>query len=240
MFFRFLGIALVNGVLLWLTYIALEPFVRRRWPESMISWTRLMSGRVRDPLVGSHILLGASMGILFALLAVVERLVPGWLGWAPPTPSTNPALQTLATARWAAAGLLDLVIPTIVIPMSILVLLVLFRVLLRKQWLAIGVFVVLFSTVNALPADYFWIFLAYWVVGHSMFVFVLFRYGIVAASSSVFFAILAGSNPLFLDLSLWYAGGPLFGLALAVGIVVYAFYTSLAGRRLLENVLAEA
>ena len=30
------------------------------------------------------------------------------------------------------------------------------------------------------------------------------------------------------------------GLVLAVGIVVYAFYTSLAGRRLLENVLAEA
>ncbi|MEE8138864.1 MAG: serine/threonine-protein kinase, partial [Thermoanaerobaculia bacterium] len=80
MFFRFLGIALVNGVLLWLTYIALEPFVRRRWPESMVSWTRLMSGRIRDPLVGSHILLGAAMGILFALLYVVEQLVPSWLG----------------------------------------------------------------------------------------------------------------------------------------------------------------
>ena len=199
-----------------------------------------MSGRVRDPLVGSHILLGAAVGILFALLAVVERFVPGWLGWAPPTPSTNPALHTLATARWAAAGFLDLVLPTIVIPMFILFLLVLFRVLLRKQWLAIGVFVVLFSTLNALTADYFWISFAYWVVGHSIFVFALFRYGIVAVSSSVFFATLASGSPLFLDLSLWYAGGPLFGLVLAVGMVVYAFYTSLAGRRLLEDVLAEA
>jgi hypothetical protein len=38
-------------------YMALEPVVRRRWPEVLVSWSRLLAGRLRDPLVGSHILM---------------------------------------------------------------------------------------------------------------------------------------------------------------------------------------
>ena len=31
-------------VLFWILYIAIEPFVRRRWPQILVSWTRLLSG----------------------------------------------------------------------------------------------------------------------------------------------------------------------------------------------------
>ncbi len=54
---------------MWLLYIALEPYVRRNWPQTIISWTRLVSGRLRDPLVGrdivSGILLGMALGVDF-------------------------------------------------------------------------------------------------------------------------------------------------------------------------------
>ena len=30
----------------WMLYLALEPYVRRRWPQSMITWSRLLSWRV--------------------------------------------------------------------------------------------------------------------------------------------------------------------------------------------------
>src|SRR5262249_52615136 len=46
----------------WILYLALEPWVRRRWPQTMISWTRLVSGQLRDPLVGRDILFGVMLG----------------------------------------------------------------------------------------------------------------------------------------------------------------------------------
>jgi hypothetical protein len=47
--------------LLWLGYLAIEPYVRKHWPDSLISWTRLRAGRPRDPLVASHVLIGFAM-----------------------------------------------------------------------------------------------------------------------------------------------------------------------------------
>jgi hypothetical protein len=45
----------------WLLYIALEPLVRRTWPEKLVSWTRLLTGAVRDPMVARDILLGTAI-----------------------------------------------------------------------------------------------------------------------------------------------------------------------------------
>ena len=45
LFIQGLGRALFVASLSWLIYIALEPLIRRRWPDSLIAWTRLLSGR---------------------------------------------------------------------------------------------------------------------------------------------------------------------------------------------------
>src|SRR5262249_5649643 len=34
----------------WLLYMALEPYARRRWPHVLIAWKRLLAGAVQDPL----------------------------------------------------------------------------------------------------------------------------------------------------------------------------------------------
>ena len=39
------------ALLAWVVYVACEPYVRRLWPEAMVSWTRVLSARFRDPLV---------------------------------------------------------------------------------------------------------------------------------------------------------------------------------------------
>jgi serine/threonine-protein kinase len=46
------------GAFQWLSYLSLEPFVRKRWPTAIISWTRFVRGRVLDPLIGRDILVG--------------------------------------------------------------------------------------------------------------------------------------------------------------------------------------
>ena len=71
---------------LWLAYTAIEPLVRRRWPDLIISSTRLLAGRVADPLVGRDILVGsvagiASIGVLGLILRIgLAREWPGARG----------------------------------------------------------------------------------------------------------------------------------------------------------------
>jgi hypothetical protein len=40
------------GVLLWTIYVALEPYVRKHWPQVLVSWTNLLDGRVGGSLLG--------------------------------------------------------------------------------------------------------------------------------------------------------------------------------------------
>jgi hypothetical protein len=54
----------------WLFYVGLEPFVRRRWPGSLVSWSRVLAGSFRDPLVGRDLLVG------FMLWAVICPMRP--------------------------------------------------------------------------------------------------------------------------------------------------------------------
>jgi len=64
----------------WLSYLGFEPFVRRRWPQLLVTSTRLLDGRWRDPLVGRSVLVGVVAGIVFfgvdPLAALASRL-PG-------------------------------------------------------------------------------------------------------------------------------------------------------------------
>ncbi|MBL0926165.1 MAG: serine/threonine protein kinase [Phycisphaerales bacterium] len=46
----------------WLFYVAMEPAVRRLWPHTLITWSRLVAGRVRDPAVGRDVLTGLVFG----------------------------------------------------------------------------------------------------------------------------------------------------------------------------------
>ena len=55
-FFGAIGRALFDAGLLWLTYLGLEPYVRRHSPDSLIGWTRLIAGSWRDPRVGRDVM----------------------------------------------------------------------------------------------------------------------------------------------------------------------------------------
>jgi hypothetical protein len=50
-----------------IVYLALEPYVRRYWPDALIPVTRVLAGRVRDPLVASNVLAGILLTQVWAL-----------------------------------------------------------------------------------------------------------------------------------------------------------------------------
>jgi hypothetical protein len=56
------------AVSFWLVYVALEPYLRRNWPDALVSWTRLCHGHMRDPVVASHILIGIAAAAAFGLI----------------------------------------------------------------------------------------------------------------------------------------------------------------------------
>ncbi|HZH35153.1 MAG TPA: serine/threonine-protein kinase, partial [Pyrinomonadaceae bacterium] len=63
LFFQAARLGLFFAAFTWIFYIALEPFVRRRWSELLVSWSRLMAGDFRDPLVGRDVLVGGLLGL---------------------------------------------------------------------------------------------------------------------------------------------------------------------------------
>ena len=85
-FFQAIALALFGAGMLWVFYLAAEPYVRKTWPHILITWSRLLAGRFRDPLVGRDLLLGAACGTAMTVISYVFHLVPGWMAWPPIDP----------------------------------------------------------------------------------------------------------------------------------------------------------
>ena len=67
--------AVFYGVLIWTLYLALEPLVRRHWPQVLVSWTNVLTGRAADPVVGRDVLIGVALGVWFSVLFRALALV---------------------------------------------------------------------------------------------------------------------------------------------------------------------
>jgi hypothetical protein len=62
------GAAMLWGAVGWMYYIAIEPLIRRRWPQAIVSWSRLLSGGYKDALVGREVLIGTLLGVGWVVL----------------------------------------------------------------------------------------------------------------------------------------------------------------------------
>src|SRR5262249_39383841 len=86
-----MGASLFGAAMLFALYLALEPQARRHWPQTLITWSRVMTGRYRDPLVGRDLLLGAAFGIGYSLLYEAYQFTVSRFG-IPPTTEFWPGL----------------------------------------------------------------------------------------------------------------------------------------------------
>lgn len=71
---NYLLYALTRSLRVWLYYVGFEPYVRRLWPDVLITWSRVVSGRFRDPVVGRDLLVGCAFAIAFALVEEVSHV----------------------------------------------------------------------------------------------------------------------------------------------------------------------
>jgi hypothetical protein len=70
-------------------------------------------------------------------------------------------------------------------------------------------------------------------------VLVLYRFGLLATVSALFFAHLWVYYPMTTELAAWYANDFVIGLIICVALAAFAFYTSLGGQRLLAAKMLE-
>jgi serine/threonine-protein kinase len=225
--------ALLASAIIWLAYLALEPFVRRLWPQVLISWTRLLAGRFRDPVVGRDLLVGAVGGVAFYLLAQLSALAPSWLG-LPPAAVDN-ALELLGAGRYWVGEVLER--PWVAIFFALTLWLMFFlvlRVILRKPLLAAGVWVAFWTMLDIffgmeVPfSPISWAALALrWIISLA----ILLRCGLAAAAVMGFVLGLLWF-PILPDLSAWYVRNGLYSIIVIIALAGYGFVISLGGRPL--------
>jgi serine/threonine-protein kinase len=138
-FLEGLSEAVFAGGRAWIFYLALEPYVRRRWPQIMIAWSRLLGGGVRDALVGGHLLIGVAFGVGFATWGFVDRLLREQSG-ALSTLSLN--LDSMLDARHMTFVLDTRLVVAIFGSLLTLLFFFLLRTMLRRLWLAASAFIV--------------------------------------------------------------------------------------------------
>jgi len=214
----------LSGVV-FVLYLALEPYVRRYWPQAIISWSRLLSGRVRDPLVGRDILLGVLLGVVWIVIFKIGRVVSMRMGAAPELFSTN---YLLSSRRAIGAWLLQF-------PLAILgtlqffgIILVL-KLILKKDWLATIAFVAIFAANKAIGSNYLLVTAVTTLLVYLVLALIVYRFGLVPLACAIFTVNLLANVPFTADASVWYFGNSIFDLVSVLALTGWGFYHSLGG-----------
>lgn len=236
MFARAAGRALFVAGMSWLLYMACEPHVRRRWPDMLISWSRLLAGRYRDPIVGRDILIGGLFGILAMVLIAARHFGPTFFGAAPPRP-TAVADLTFLGLRYDLAQLLTLLTTACLEPMVLMVLLVLLLELIRERFTTMLAFYLLVTGattfISLQTGGSPLVDLAYHALLAAMVIFVLLRFGLLAVMFAIFFTQLLDNYPVTSNFEAWYGESTAFALLVAGSLAAYGYFAAMGGRRLI-------
>ncbi|HET9316892.1 MAG TPA: serine/threonine-protein kinase [Vicinamibacteria bacterium] len=225
------------AALVWLLYIALEPYARRRWPLMLVSWKRLLAGSLRDPLVGRDVLLGVGSGVALMLLFLASVILPTFLGRAPMSPGAFLDGSVLTSFHQAVFRVFVNVFSAVLYGMVFLFLLTLLRMLLRRPWLAAAVWCVFLSA--PLPGEDPVLGWIGGLVRATVFLAVLVRGGLLALVTALYVMFAMTEVPATLHLSAWYTFQSLPVVAAVLMLAVYGFVTSLGGKPILGGGLLD-
>ena len=218
-----------------MVYLAFEPFVRRRWPGRIISWSRVLAGGFRDPLVGRDILIGAVFGLAIIFCQFyLANLVPMWMGYAPGIPWLDSPATRLLGIRSFAFGFTQQIFAGVLQSFILLFFLLLLYMVLRRERIAAVVLWLITATALSLTQETI-AAAPFAGLAAAMVVWVLYRYGLLALIVTIYFVHLMVFYPITSDFSAWYATDFVLALIIALALAGFGFYTSLAGEPLFRT-----
>jgi hypothetical protein len=220
-----LRMMLFTACVTWVFYVGLEPQVRKLWPQSIISWSRVLLGRLRDPLVGRDLLTGVTAGVAIVLLREVDVLLARYSGWHEIgllMPDIGTDLGSMIGMGYAVEVVSRVLLSGIWMGLGLMLLMLLLRLIARTVWLAAAAFIVVGTgavTLMSYSAQSFPLLTNGLAV--VVLTWVLSRVGLFAAVVSLSVWVLLTSLPLTFDVQAWYCG--LTGLALCVLGILLGF-----------------
>jgi serine/threonine-protein kinase len=214
----------ISGVT-WMMYLALEPWVRRHWPKTIISWSRLLSGEVRDPVVGRDILFGVILGVVWILIFQIRYIPMMRMGASPGLYSTD----ALMGGRQALGAWLQQWPQSIQTTLVFFMVLFGLKVLLRKEWIAGIAMVAIFAIPRALSSTYMSVEIPAQILVYAIAVLIVLRFGFVPLVCAIFTINLMANVPFSADFSVWYMPTSILALLSVVALAGWGFYHSLGG-----------
>ena len=217
----------------WLLYIALEPWVRRFWPDTLKGWSRLVSGRVSDPRVGRDVMIGLAFGL--GLQLVVRLTIPlhDLLGVPGPPPLIG-RVELLAGPVYALGQLFAFVSTATFNALVIVFLIVGLKVGLKRMPLVV-IGTILFYVIISVPATMSeggtpWIGATLAVISIVVLVTVPVRYGLLATNVAFFASYIASAVPWSLDFGSWQAYPTELACLVLVTMAAWSGWTATGGR----------
>jgi hypothetical protein len=223
---------LFGAVLFASFYLALEPFVRKLMPDRIVSWTRLLTGRFRDPLVGRDVLFGGALFGTFVVLQSALRLATEALGH--PIPQlTDPDWDALLGTNFALGVALARFTTAIFNALFFLLFFIFVRKLARSVPAAVVVYVAIFAAIGWISSSgetdsRILNTVGIGIVG-LLFVFAFLRFGLLSFLVMFFGNQIVSAFPMTLDNSRWFSGTGIFGMAVLVAVGVYGLWASAPG-----------
>jgi hypothetical protein len=212
----------------------IEPYVRRRWPQSLIALTRFLRGRIRDPLVGAHALIGIAVGVAFAVWHTARLWVLFHTGF-PLVGLQDLSVDVLAGAASTLSACLWRLSSAVAEGPAIITLFLLSRALLRRTWAAGISVILLLSTLYILNGMRLWIDAAFILPVSGLSLLLLIRFGVLSGTVASFVASILTQLPLTTHISAWYSGPTLLAVSAVLAPAVWSFYIALAGRPLVKD-----
>ena len=213
--------ALLWGGAMWMLYLAIEPWIRRNWPQAMISWSRLISGQLRDPVVGRDILFGVAFGILWLVIFQLSNIPLARMGAAPQLSGSG----YLMGGREAMGQWLVQIPSSIFGTLQFFFLLLGLKVLVeflfrqvglkavRSDWIAAVLFVAVFLVMRGLQSTHLSVDIPVIVLVWGILALIVLRFGLVPLAVAAFTVDMLGSVPFTADFSAWYMSTVLLAAA---------------------------
>jgi len=236
-FLRTMGsVVFVTGVG-WLMYTALEPYVRRFWPDGILGWTRLMSGHIRDPRVGRDVLIGCAIAVCLAMLEALYHLLPPLFGQPSPLPTFQSGVAALTGGGTLVSMIWDQgIVSGLFQAMFGVLAYVLLRLAFRRTAFAVAasfVLLALVQTQNVLSSTApTWIAVLFELAIVTAVVTTVVRYGLLVTAIASAVGGVLQTIPLTLSLSHWTATASNLTMALVIGLACFGFYAARAGQPL--------
>jgi serine/threonine-protein kinase len=221
----------------WLSYVALEPYVRKHWPHALIAWTRVIAGRWRDARVGRDLMIGASLGLVSSSIDRIALTLT--MARASDSVVWRVDVDALSSAGAMIAVFLRTVAIASAFPIDLLFLLLLLRVFMPRTWLAPAAAVGVLAGLNAYAITDPAVQVPLLIGAATIPVLVLVRYGLLAGCAEMFVELMLNHALVSLDTSPFFARTMVLGLLLLALPAMLGLYGSLSGSSLLRRRLEE-